>query len=244
MRLLLLEGTVLLEKIVGRAVRRTVPLDLVTDTDTTIEVALKRGGTGGNALTLVRDIGNLVNNPDLPREIGLIGEIQKTDLIGEIQKTDLIGEIQGIGIIGGGTQGTDHPGEIQRTYLIGEIQGIGIIGGGTQGTDHPGEILDLVLVTDTGDLVDTLTQGIGHQEVVLGIGHLENTQGLGLVRDTGIIVLILVLTPVREIVIRSVRDTPLPLRREMETTLTLMRQTRMNLSNQCELFYNSNIYSL
>eukprot|EP00800_Vazella_pourtalesii_P006854 TRINITY_DN189_c0_g1_i7.p1 TRINITY_DN189_c0_g1~~TRINITY_DN189_c0_g1_i7.p1 ORF type:complete len:408 (+),score=109.22 TRINITY_DN189_c0_g1_i7:197-1420(+) len=129
-------------------------------------------------------------------------------------------------------------GETQETGLIEETQGTGLIGEGTRETDHPGEILDLVPVRDTGDLVDTLTQGTGHQG---GVPETGETQVPVLMRDTRDIVLVLVLTPVKETTVRNRKDTPLALGREMQTILTLMGQTRTNLSNQCELVYNSNI---
>eukprot|EP00800_Vazella_pourtalesii_P006855 TRINITY_DN189_c0_g1_i9.p1 TRINITY_DN189_c0_g1~~TRINITY_DN189_c0_g1_i9.p1 ORF type:complete len:558 (+),score=159.99 TRINITY_DN189_c0_g1_i9:29-1675(+) len=163
-----------------------------------------------------------------------IGETQGTCLIG-------IGETQGTGLIGiGETQETGliGIGETQETGLIEETQGTGLIGEGTRETDHPGEILDLVPVRDTGDLVDTLTQGTGHQG---GVPETGETQVPVLMRDTRDIVLVLVLTPVKETTVRNRKDTPLALGREMQTILTLMGQTRTNLSNQCELVYNSNI---
>ena len=256
---------------IGRAVKRTAPLE---NTDPSMEVTLKRGETGRDVPTPVRDI-------EETQETGLIGKAQETGLI-ETQETGLIGigetqetglieetqgagptETQGTGLIGigetqgtcligiGETQGTGligigetqetgliGIGETQETGLIEETQGTGLIGEGTRETDHPGEILDLVPVRDTGDLVDTLTQGTGHQG---GVPETGETQVPVLMRDTRDIVLVLVLTPVKETTVRNRKDTPLALGREMQTILTLMGQTRTNLSNQCELVYNSNI---
>ena len=257
--------------------RRTVPLDVVTNTNTIVKGALKRGVIRG-VLTLVRDI-DRVDTHALIREISLIGEVQRTrpigetqekigetqgtslirgiqEIVGEIQGIGIMGEIQGIGLIGevqrtcpigetqekiGETQGTslirgiqEIVGEIQGIGLIGQTQGIGligqtqeiglirgiqgtgIIGGGTQGIDHPGEILDLVLVTDIRDLVDTPTQGTSHQGEVPEIGHLI------FMRDPGNIVPILNLIPVRETAVRGVGNTPLLQGREMQTILTPM----------------------